>query len=196
MGQVLNACVARYSRHSGCGIDVDVPKGVPTAGAVLAASNGKATVVPVDEAEALALATPALSTTTNPVGSLGGRPKLPAEEVKTIAVSYRLMARTEADRVVISKVAQHLFQMRSRIAQTAPSGESYEGARYRDLNERHAAQSSGRDRLLQPRADDFHGSLRRVAVARPVRQRRYRLRRRVGGPALRAQTARARGQGP
>ena len=90
-------------------------------GAVLAASNGKATVVPVDEAEALALATPALSTTTIPVGSLGGRPKLPAEEVKTIAVSYRLMARTEADRVVISKVAQHLFQMRSRIAQTAPS---------------------------------------------------------------------------
>jgi hypothetical protein len=58
---------------------------------------------------------------TIPVGSLGGRPKLPAEEVKTVAVSYRLMARTEADRVVISKVAQYLFQMRSRIAQGAPS---------------------------------------------------------------------------
>ena len=32
------------------------------------------------------------------------------------------MARMEADRVVISKVAQYLFQMRSRIAQTAPVG--------------------------------------------------------------------------
>jgi hypothetical protein len=31
------------------------------------------------------------------------------------------MARTDEDRVVISKVAQHLFQMRSRIAQTAPA---------------------------------------------------------------------------
>jgi hypothetical protein len=89
--------------------------------AVLAASNGKVTVVPVDESEALALKTPALSTATIPVGSLGGRPKLPAEEVKTVAVSYRLMARTEADRAVISKVAQYLFQMRSRIAQAAPS---------------------------------------------------------------------------
>ena len=89
--------------------------------AVLAASNGKVTVVPVDEFEALALKTPALSTATIPVGSLGGRPKLPEEEVKTVAVSYRLMARTEADRVVISKVAQYLFQMRSRIAQGAPS---------------------------------------------------------------------------
>ena len=50
--------------------------------AVLAASNGKVTVVPVDESEALALKTPALSTATIPVGSLGGRPKLPEEEVQ------------------------------------------------------------------------------------------------------------------
>ena len=31
MGQVLNPGVARYSRYSDCGIDVDVPKRVPTA---------------------------------------------------------------------------------------------------------------------------------------------------------------------
>ena len=31
MGQVLNPGFARYSRYSGCGIDVDVPKRVPTA---------------------------------------------------------------------------------------------------------------------------------------------------------------------
>jgi TRAP-type uncharacterized transport system substrate-binding protein len=88
---------------------------------VLAGSGGKVTVIPVDEAEALALKMPALSAATIPVGSLGGRPKLPAEEVKTIAVSYRLVARTDVDRVTISKVAQYLFQMRSRIAQAAPA---------------------------------------------------------------------------
>jgi TRAP-type uncharacterized transport system substrate-binding protein len=89
--------------------------------AVLSATGGKATVIPVDESEALALKSPALSAATIPVGSLGGRPKLPAEEVKTVAVSYRLMASTQADRVVIAKVAQYLFQMRSRIAQNAPA---------------------------------------------------------------------------
>jgi len=31
MGQVLTPGVARYSRYSDCGIDVDVPKRVPTA---------------------------------------------------------------------------------------------------------------------------------------------------------------------
>ena len=166
-------------------------------GAVLAASDGKVTVDPGRRGRGAGARRRRRSPPRRfPVGSLAGRPKLPAEEVKTIAVSYRLMARTEADRVVISKVAQYLFQMRSRIAQTAPVGEPDEGARYRDLNERHAAQSSGRDRLLQPRADDFHGSLRRLALARAVRERRYRLRLRVGGPALRAQTARARRQGP
>src|SRR5918994_3186748 len=88
---------------------------------VLVASAGKVSVIPVDEAEALALKMPALSAATVPVGSLAGRPKLPTEEIKTIAVSYRLMARTDLDRVTISKVAQYLFQMRSRIAQAAPS---------------------------------------------------------------------------
>ena len=89
--------------------------------AVRAASGDKVAVIPVAEAEALALKTPALSAASIPAGSLAGRPKQPAEDVKTIAVSYRLMARMEADRVVIAKVAQYLFQMRSRIAQTAPA---------------------------------------------------------------------------
>ena len=87
---------------------------------VLKASIGKVSAIEVDEAEALALKSPAFSTATLPVGSLAGRPKTPGEEIKTIAVSYRLMARTDRDRVVIGKVTQNLFQMRSRIAQTAP----------------------------------------------------------------------------
>jgi hypothetical protein len=85
------------------------------------AVGGKVEVIAVGEADALALKTPALTTITIPAGSLGGRPKIPDEDAKTLAVSYRLMARTDEDRVVISKVAQHLFQMRSRIAQSAPA---------------------------------------------------------------------------
>ncbi|HEX8166666.1 MAG TPA: TAXI family TRAP transporter solute-binding subunit [Beijerinckiaceae bacterium] len=85
------------------------------------AVDGKVEVIAVGEADALALKTPALTTVTIPAGSLGGRPKIPDEDTKTLAVSYRLMARTDEDRVVISKVAQHLFQMRSRIAQSAPA---------------------------------------------------------------------------
>lgn len=89
--------------------------------AVLAASGGKAAVVPLDDSEALALKNPTLTAAAIPAGSLSGRPRLPAEEVKTVAVSYRLMAPTQADRVTVSKVAQYLFQMRSRIAQGAPA---------------------------------------------------------------------------
>jgi TRAP-type uncharacterized transport system substrate-binding protein len=85
------------------------------------ALGGKPSLVPIAESQALALKSPNLSEATIPVGSLGGRPRLPAEEVKTIGVSYRLMARQEVNRNAVSKVAQYLFQMRSRIAQTAPS---------------------------------------------------------------------------
>jgi hypothetical protein len=89
--------------------------------AVAKAAGGKIEIIAVGEADALALKTPALTTVTIPAGSLGGRPKIPDEDAKTLAVSYRLMARTDEDRVVISKVAQYLFQMRSRIAQVAPA---------------------------------------------------------------------------
>ena len=52
-----------------------------------------------------------------PPGALSGLPKLPDEEVPTVAVSYRLMARSDLDRGPLSKLTQYLFQMRSRIAQ-------------------------------------------------------------------------------
>ena len=103
---------------------VAAPVGQETANVMrvaIKALAGKLSVVPISESQALALKSPALSEATIPVGSLGGRPRLPAEEVKTVGVSYRLMARQEAPRTAISKAAQYLFQMRSRIAQTAPS---------------------------------------------------------------------------
>lgn len=100
---------------------VAAPVGVEAVNVMRAAFKalaGKLTVVPVAESQGLALKTPSLSEATVPAGSLGGRPRQPAEEVKTVGVSYRLMARQETDRNAVSKVAQYLFQMRSRIAQT------------------------------------------------------------------------------
>ena len=89
--------------------------------AVLKVSNRNITVVPIKEAEALALKTPALTATTVPSGSLSGRPELPDEEFKTVGVSYRLMARSGLDRSPVSKITQYLFQMRSRIARATPT---------------------------------------------------------------------------
>ncbi|HEY8564400.1 MAG TPA: TAXI family TRAP transporter solute-binding subunit [Beijerinckiaceae bacterium] len=85
------------------------------------AVGDKIAIVPITEAEAMSLRSPALSAVTIPPGSFEGRPRQPGEEVKTLGVSYRLMARSEIDRGPVSKAAQYLFQMRSRIAAAAPS---------------------------------------------------------------------------
>lgn len=82
---------------------------------------GKITVVPIDEADAITQRRPVLSEVTIASGVWGGRPKQPAEEVKTVGVSYRLMARQDIDRNIIAEVAQDLFQMRSRLAATVRS---------------------------------------------------------------------------
>src|SRR5215213_8755003 len=88
---------------------------------VLKVTNRAVTLVPVKEVEALALKWPALTKISVPEGSLSGRPALPDEDYDTVSVSYRLMARVGLDRSPISKVNQYLFQMRSRIARTAPA---------------------------------------------------------------------------
>lgn len=89
--------------------------------AVARASNDKVHIVPIAEAEAFGLKNPALTPATIPSGALIGRPQIPKEEVKTIAVSYRLMARSGLDRGPISKVTEYLFQLRSRIARATAS---------------------------------------------------------------------------
>ncbi|HVL73531.1 MAG TPA: TAXI family TRAP transporter solute-binding subunit [Beijerinckiaceae bacterium] len=89
--------------------------------AVERTADRKITVVPVSEADALAERFPAVTPITLPAGALGGRPKQPDEEAKTVGASYRLMARSELGRNVVGSFAQYLFQMRSRLAADAPS---------------------------------------------------------------------------
>jgi TRAP transporter TAXI family solute receptor len=83
---------------------------------LIKAYDGRVTFVPIDEADAIASRTPALSVVSVPAGAWGGRPKQPAEDIKTVGVSYRLMARSEIDRSTIALATQYLFQMRSRLA--------------------------------------------------------------------------------
>lgn len=80
------------------------------------AFDGKIEFIPIDEADAIAQRHPALNAVTVPAGAWGGRPKQPTEEVKTVGVTYRLMARADVDRGTISIATQYLFQMRSRLA--------------------------------------------------------------------------------
>jgi hypothetical protein len=77
-------------------------------------------VLPVGQAEALTQRSPTFAAIDIPEGALGGRPKQPEEDVKTVGVSYRLMARADLDRVTVAQVAQYLFQLRSRLALAAP----------------------------------------------------------------------------
>jgi TRAP transporter TAXI family solute receptor len=84
-------------------------------------TGGKMSVVSVGQAETLAERNPALTSMEIGEGALGGRPKQPAEEVKTIGVSYRLMARANLSRITVSEATQYLFQMRSRLALATPA---------------------------------------------------------------------------
>jgi NMT1-like family len=89
--------------------------------AVEKASGGKMTIVPIGQAETLSQRNPALTAMDIAEGALGGRPKQPEEEIKTVGVSYRLMARTDLSRITAAQTTQYLFQMRSRLALATPA---------------------------------------------------------------------------
>jgi hypothetical protein len=103
---------------------VATPTGAAAQGLIRAIEKGiggKMSVVPVGQADTLAERNPALTAMEIGEGTLGGRPKQPAEEVKTIGVSYRLMARASLGRITVSEATQYLFQMRSRLALATPA---------------------------------------------------------------------------
>jgi TRAP transporter TAXI family solute receptor len=103
---------------------VATPTGAAAEGLIRAverASGGKMTIVPIGQADTLSERNPALTSMDIAEGALGGRPKQPAEEVKTVGVSYRLMARADLSRVTVAQATQYLFQMRSRLALATPA---------------------------------------------------------------------------
>jgi TRAP-type uncharacterized transport system substrate-binding protein len=103
---------------------VATPTGTAAEGIIRAvekASGGKMTIVPVGQAETIGERNPAFTSMDIGEGALGGRPKQPAEEVKTIGVSYRLMARASLGRITAAETTQYLFQMRSLLALATPA---------------------------------------------------------------------------
>ncbi|MGE7155425.1 TAXI family TRAP transporter solute-binding subunit [Methylorubrum rhodesianum] len=89
--------------------------------AVEAASpERKVTLVSVPDGKAIVQRVPALQPVTLSAGTFGGRPKRPEEDVETVGVSYRLMARGAVSRIAVASVVQHLFEWRSRLAAAAP----------------------------------------------------------------------------
>ncbi|TNC14819.1 C4-dicarboxylate ABC transporter substrate-binding protein [Methylobacterium terricola] len=91
---------------------------------VLAASKTrKAEFVGVDDGPAIIERLPRLQAVTVPAGLFGGSPKVPAEEVKTVGASYRLMARASMSRTVAADVTQHLFELRSRLSDATPAAD-------------------------------------------------------------------------
>jgi hypothetical protein len=59
---------------------------------------------------------PGVQETTIAAGALSSAPKLPAEDVKTAGISYRLLASDRLDRIQVANLTQHLIEMRPRVA--------------------------------------------------------------------------------
>jgi TRAP-type uncharacterized transport system substrate-binding protein len=81
---------------------------------------GGLSILPVEETAALEASFPYLTATEIPASAFGGRPALPAEALKTVAVSFRLVAAFGVDRRQVADLAERLFAARVRIARTAP----------------------------------------------------------------------------
>lgn len=80
------------------------------------AHAGAITILPVENPDGITHSSPYLRTVTIPEGIWGGRPKQPAQDVKTVGVAYRLMAHSNTDRTTVATLVENLFQMRSRLA--------------------------------------------------------------------------------
>jgi TRAP transporter TAXI family solute receptor len=74
--------------------------------------------VPLEEAEAIANRIIGVETAELAIGTFGaGRPK---EEVATVAISYRTMARASMSDVLAGQVAKSLFDLRTRVSRKVP----------------------------------------------------------------------------
>ncbi|TGD95581.1 TAXI family TRAP transporter solute-binding subunit [Methylobacterium nonmethylotrophicum] len=100
------------------------PTALRLVGIVQAASRTrKVDFVGVEDGPAIIERLPRLQAVTVPAGLFGGSPKVPAEEVKTVGASYRLMAKASMSRTVAADVTQHLFELRSRLSDATPAAD-------------------------------------------------------------------------
>ncbi|TXM72733.1 C4-dicarboxylate ABC transporter substrate-binding protein [Methylobacterium sp. WL69] len=100
------------------------PTALRIVGIVQAASRSrKVAFIDVADGTAIIERMPRLQAVTIPAGLFGGSPKVPAEDVRTIGASYRLMARAGLSRTVAADVTQHLFELRSGLSNATPAAD-------------------------------------------------------------------------
>lgn len=108
-------------------VDVVMVVGPPTERAVADAlsmvdeiGGGPARILPLDEAEAIAQRWPLIESATLVRGIFGGAPPRPADDVDTIAVAHRLVARRSLGEDQIADFTRVLLNAKARIAADAP----------------------------------------------------------------------------
>ncbi|MFB0488807.1 TRAP-type uncharacterized transport system substrate-binding protein [Methylobacterium sp. OAE515] len=97
-----------------------------------ASEDGTVALVGVPDTAAVLARWPRLQSVTVPAGLFSGNPRLPAEDIATVGSSYRLMARASLSRSVAAEVTQHLFEMRTALAETVPAAEALTYPAYED----------------------------------------------------------------
>ncbi|WP_091972244.1 TAXI family TRAP transporter solute-binding subunit [Methylobacterium gossipiicola] len=112
--------------------------------------NRKVAFVDVENADAIVARLPRLQSVTMPAETFGGSPKVPAEDVHTVGASYRLMARTTLARSVAADVTQHLFELRSGMANVTPAADYMQAPKYESTAEATSARLP-----IHPGAVDF-----------------------------------------
>ncbi|MCJ2124453.1 TAXI family TRAP transporter solute-binding subunit [Methylobacterium sp. J-077] len=107
------------------------PKALDLVAAVRSvARGGKVEFVAVEDDDAVIERFPKLQAVAIPGGLFGGRPKLPADDVKTVGASYRLMARASLSRAVAADMTQQLFEKRTEAANTTEAADYVQAPAY------------------------------------------------------------------
>ncbi len=107
------------------------PKALALVDAVRGVSaGGKVGFVDVGDSDAIIERFPRLQAVSVPGGLFGGRPKLPADDLKTVGASYRLMARSSLSRVTAADMTQQLFELRPAAARVTAAAEYVQAPAY------------------------------------------------------------------
>ncbi len=93
---------------------------------------GEVALIGFPDTAALLARWPRLQSITVPAALYGGNPRLPGEDITTMGSAYRLMARSGLSRSVAAEVTQHLFEMRTALAETVPAAEDVSPPNYED----------------------------------------------------------------
>ena len=105
---------------------LDSDQVVQTVAAVSAGGDGPATFLPIPDAKAMAQRSPLFEDLQIPRGAFGGSTPRPAEEVDTIAVTTRLVARSSVSDSTAATVTRLLLSKRLSIGANAPSASRME----------------------------------------------------------------------